>query len=60
MVAEDKLAAFKKKNVGLMPSEQGGYFAQLQNEVDAAKEGRDRSLDRDEPARGTRQAIARR
>jgi polysaccharide chain length determinant protein (PEP-CTERM system associated) len=36
-VAEDKLAAFKKKNVGLMPSDQGGYFAQLQKEVDAAK-----------------------
>ncbi len=35
--AEDKLASFKKKNVGLMPSEQGGYFTQLQNEVDAAK-----------------------
>ncbi len=35
--AEDKLAAFKKKNVGLMPSEQGGYFAQLQSETDAAK-----------------------
>ena len=36
-VAEDRLAAFKKKNVGLMPSEQGGYFTQLQKEVDAAK-----------------------
>jgi polysaccharide chain length determinant protein (PEP-CTERM system associated) len=35
--AEDKLAAFKKTNVGLMPSDQGGYFAQLQNEVDAEK-----------------------
>jgi len=35
--AEDKLAAFKKKNVGLMPSEQGGYFAELQRETDAAK-----------------------
>jgi polysaccharide chain length determinant protein (PEP-CTERM system associated) len=35
--AEDRLAAFKKKNVGLMPSEQGGYFVQLQREVDAAK-----------------------
>src|ERR1700723_3485829 len=35
--AEDRLAAFKKKNVGLMPSEQGGFFTQLQNEVDAAK-----------------------
>jgi len=35
--AEDKLASFKKKNVGLMPSEQGGYFAQLQKETDDAK-----------------------
>jgi polysaccharide chain length determinant protein (PEP-CTERM system associated) len=35
--AEAKLAAFKKKNVGLMPSEQGGYFAQLQKETDDAK-----------------------
>jgi polysaccharide chain length determinant protein (PEP-CTERM system associated) len=35
--AEDKLASFKKKNVGLMPSDQGGYFAQLQKEVDDAK-----------------------
>jgi polysaccharide chain length determinant protein (PEP-CTERM system associated) len=35
--AEERLAAFKKKNMGLMPSEQGGYFTQLQTEVDAAK-----------------------
>jgi polysaccharide chain length determinant protein (PEP-CTERM system associated) len=35
--AEDKLAQFKKKNVGLMPSEQGGYFEQLQKETDDAK-----------------------
>jgi len=35
--AEDKLAAFKKENVGMMPNEQGGYFAQLQTEIDAAK-----------------------
>src|ERR1700723_466599 len=35
--AEDKLAAFKKQNMGLMPSEQGGYFAELQHEVDTAK-----------------------
>jgi polysaccharide chain length determinant protein (PEP-CTERM system associated) len=35
--AEGRLAAFKKQNVGLMPSDQGGFFAQLQNEVDAAK-----------------------
>jgi polysaccharide chain length determinant protein (PEP-CTERM system associated) len=36
-VAEDKLATFKKKNLGLMPSDQGGYFAQLQKETDEAK-----------------------
>jgi polysaccharide chain length determinant protein (PEP-CTERM system associated) len=35
--AEDKLANFKKQNVGLMPAEQGGFFAQLQTETDAAK-----------------------
>ncbi len=31
--AEDKLADFKKANIGLMPTEQGGYFAQLQAEL---------------------------
>jgi polysaccharide chain length determinant protein (PEP-CTERM system associated) len=36
-IAEDRLADFKKRNIGLMPTEQGGYFAQLQNEIDAAK-----------------------
>jgi polysaccharide chain length determinant protein (PEP-CTERM system associated) len=35
--AEDRLAEFKKHNIGLMPTEQGGYFAQLQAEIDAAK-----------------------
>jgi polysaccharide chain length determinant protein (PEP-CTERM system associated) len=35
--AEDRIAAFKKQNLGLMPSEQGGYFAHLQTEVDAQK-----------------------
>jgi len=35
--AEDKLATFKKRNLGLMPSDQGGYFAQLQKETDDAK-----------------------
>ncbi len=35
--AEERLAAFKKKNVGLMPTEQGGFFTSLQNEVDAEK-----------------------
>jgi polysaccharide chain length determinant protein (PEP-CTERM system associated) len=34
-VAEDRLAQFKKRNVGLMPTEQGGYFARLQTEIDA-------------------------
>jgi len=35
--AEDRLAAFKKQNIGLMPTEQGGYFAQLQTEMDSSK-----------------------
>jgi polysaccharide chain length determinant protein (PEP-CTERM system associated) len=35
--AEDKLADFKKKNVGAMPTEQGGYFTRLQSEMDAVK-----------------------
>ena len=58
--AEDKLAAFKKKNVGLMPSEQGGYFAQLQKETDDAKKAEIDLSIADEPARGARQAIAQR
>jgi polysaccharide chain length determinant protein (PEP-CTERM system associated) len=33
--AEDRLADFKSRHLGLMPTEQGGYFAQLQAE-DAA------------------------
>ena len=33
--AEDRLAAFKSQHMGLMPTEQGGYFAQLQRESDA-------------------------
>jgi polysaccharide chain length determinant protein (PEP-CTERM system associated) len=35
--AEDKLADFKKRNVGAMPTEQGGYFTRLQGEMDAVK-----------------------
>jgi polysaccharide chain length determinant protein (PEP-CTERM system associated) len=35
--AEDRIATFKQQNLGLVPTEQGGYFAQLQNEIDAAK-----------------------
>ena len=34
--AENRLADFKRNNIGLMPSEQGGYFAQLQTELDAS------------------------
>jgi polysaccharide chain length determinant protein (PEP-CTERM system associated) len=30
--AEERLAAFKSRHIGLMPTEQGGYFAQLQKE----------------------------
>ncbi len=33
--AEDRLAAFKSKHFGLMPTEQGGYFAQLQHETES-------------------------
>lgn len=34
-LAEDRLAAFKKQNVGLMPNEEGGYFQRLQANIDA-------------------------
>ena len=33
--AEEKLANFKKQNVGLMPGAQGDYFSRLQNEMEA-------------------------
>src|SRR5581483_1657023 len=36
--AEDRLADFKTKHLGLMPSEQGGYFQQLQKETDAVSD----------------------
>jgi polysaccharide chain length determinant protein (PEP-CTERM system associated) len=37
--AENRLAEFKKRNIGLMPTDPGGggYFAQLQTEIDAAR-----------------------
>ena len=35
--AEDRLAEFKKQNIGLMPSDGGSYFTQLQFEIDAAR-----------------------
>ncbi len=34
--AEERLAAFKSRHIGLMPTEQGGYFSQLQKESEAA------------------------
>jgi len=36
--AEQKLALFKKENVGLMPDERGGYFIRLQRAEDSVKE----------------------
>jgi polysaccharide chain length determinant protein (PEP-CTERM system associated) len=33
--AEQRLAEFKKRNVGMMPGAQGDYFANLQAEIDA-------------------------
>jgi polysaccharide chain length determinant protein (PEP-CTERM system associated) len=35
--AEARLATFKKGNVGLLPTEQGGYFNQLQSEISMSK-----------------------
>lgn len=36
--AEDRLADFKARHLGLMPTEQGGYFAQLQKEQGAVSD----------------------
>lgn len=35
--SDEKLAEFKRRNVGLLPTEAGGYFAMLQTEKDAVK-----------------------
>jgi polysaccharide chain length determinant protein (PEP-CTERM system associated) len=35
--AEQRLAEFKKRNVGMMPGEHGDYFSRLQAEMDAVK-----------------------
>ncbi len=37
--AEQRLADFKKVNVGVMPTDQGGYFSRLQAEVEAVRSG---------------------
>ncbi len=38
--AEQRLAAFKKRNVGTMPGAEGDYFTRLQSEMDAARKAR--------------------
>lgn len=40
VVAEDKLKVFKQKNMGLMPSDAGGYFTRLQAERDRLEQAR--------------------
>jgi polysaccharide chain length determinant protein (PEP-CTERM system associated) len=35
--AEQRLADFKRTNVGVMPGEEGGYFQRLQTEMDAVR-----------------------
>ncbi len=42
--AEDRLADFKSKHLGQMPSEQGGYFAELQKETEAVEATRTKLL----------------
>ena len=38
--AEQRLAEFKKENVGTMPGAEGDYFTRLQNEMDANRKAR--------------------
>lgn len=42
--AEDRLADFKSRHFGLMPSDQGGYFAQLQKETENTEDVRTKLL----------------
>jgi polysaccharide chain length determinant protein (PEP-CTERM system associated) len=42
--AEDRLADFKSRHFGLMPSERGGYFEQLQKETVATEEAKTKLL----------------
>ena len=39
--SEDRLAVFKKNNVGLMPTQSGDYFSHLQAEIDAVNKVQD-------------------
>src|SRR5579883_1567810 len=36
--AEDRLAAFRSQHLGIMPTEQGGYFAQLEHETETIED----------------------
>lgn len=36
--AEDRLAAFRSQHLGVMPTEQGGYFAQLEHETETTED----------------------
>ena len=38
--AEERLAAFKRRNVGTMPGVEGDYFTKLQTEIDGARKAR--------------------
>jgi len=38
--AEQRLAEFKKRNVGVMPGVEGDYFTRLQNEMDATRKAK--------------------
>ncbi len=39
-VSEDKLAAFKSQHLGVLPNDDGGYFAQMQKENQAVADAR--------------------
>jgi polysaccharide chain length determinant protein (PEP-CTERM system associated) len=42
--AEDRLAEFKSRNFGLMPSQQGGYFVELQKETEVVADTKTKVL----------------
>jgi polysaccharide chain length determinant protein (PEP-CTERM system associated) len=42
--AEDRLAEFKSRNFGLMPSQQGGYFVELQKETELVEDTKTKVL----------------
>jgi polysaccharide chain length determinant protein (PEP-CTERM system associated) len=42
--SEDSLAAFKSRHLGLLPNDDGGYFAQLQKETQAVEDSKTKLL----------------